>query len=238
MLHRLGEVLRGLVEPALVGGGDAETCQDDRDDLRVACGSGEAERAAADVTDVRVPSAVERAFGEDEERESFQPHVAGSACDGHRLVAMAAGAVEVAGGRRERRENVERDRERTGRPDLPPERDALLGEGLRACEVAEEPGEQRRSSESDGAQRRRRACREGERLLEPVEALTAVASDEPVPPEGGRQRHRQVTAGSKRPPHRRVHVVALAIEELEGFALAHGVLGSCMLRELEEVLGV
>src|SRR5688500_5811525 len=104
MRDRLGEVVRGLVQPALVRGGDTETCQDDRDDFLVACGSGEAERAAADVTDVLVPSAVERAFGEHEERESFEPHIARSACDGHRLVTMAAGAVEIAGTRRERRE--------------------------------------------------------------------------------------------------------------------------------------
>src|SRR5688572_28334175 len=144
MLHRLGEVLRGLVQPTLVRGGDAETCQDDRDDLLVACGPGEAERAAAGVADVCVPSAVEKAFGENEERESFQPDIACSACDRHRLVTMAAGLVEVAGTRSERGENVERHRERKGRPERTPECDALMGERFCAREITEEPGEQRR----------------------------------------------------------------------------------------------
>ena len=43
----------------------------------------EAERAAADFTDVRVPSSVETALGESEERESFEPHISRGACDGH-----------------------------------------------------------------------------------------------------------------------------------------------------------
>jgi hypothetical protein len=127
-----------------VRGGDSETCQDDGEDFLVAYRSGEAERAAADITDVRVPSAVERAFGEDEERESFQPLIAGSACDGHRLVAIVTGALEVAVECCERREDVERCRERKRRPDRTPERDALMGESLCAREITEEPGEQRR----------------------------------------------------------------------------------------------
>ena len=69
MPHRLGEVVRGLVQPPLVRGGDAETCQDDRHDFPVARRSGKPERPATDLTDVRVPSVVERALGEHEERE-------------------------------------------------------------------------------------------------------------------------------------------------------------------------
>jgi hypothetical protein len=57
---------------------------------------------------------------------------------------MAAGAVEVAGTRLQRRENVERHCVRDGRPDRTRERDAFMRKRLGAREITKESGEQRR----------------------------------------------------------------------------------------------
>src|SRR4051794_39966153 len=101
---------------------------------------------------------------------------------------MAPGVIEVAGTRAERRENVERHCVREGRPFRTGERDALVRKRLCSCEILKEPGEQRCAAQHAGASGRRRARRERKRLLEPFEALTPVAADEPVAPEGCRER--------------------------------------------------
>ena len=64
MLHRLGEVLRASSSLRSCAAAIPRRARTSAMTSSVACGSGEAERAAAEVTDVRVPSAVEIALGE------------------------------------------------------------------------------------------------------------------------------------------------------------------------------
>ena len=211
MLERLAEVGRGLFEPALVYGTHAEPHQRKRHGFAIVDIAGEPLAHGPQPSNLQVPVRVERGLGENEESDRLDPAAPQAACKSHGLVAMCVRAFVITGQARECRQDVQaRDHVPSG-VGRTPDRDALQGKLLRPREVTGEPASSAAPA-NRGAGERRVGLRLAQSLVEPIEALAQVTANEPVVPQLGRKRQRQVGLVGEGPRQRGVQVVALGVE--------------------------